>query len=474
MARTLDPARLEGAPRGRIEAAAGCGKTEAIVQLTQGWGGRRTLILTHTLAGVAALRRRLHRANVPSNRYSLSSIDSWCVHRVSEFPQRAGPFPDANDPDAFYPAIHAGCLRLLEGHAVDAAVRATYGRVLVDEYQDCSPAQHAIVCQLAQLVPTFVFGDRLQAIFNFRRSRVVDWEGEVVPFFPLLEVLDHPWRWERVGAVDLGNWLVAARERLLDGTGVDLSRLPPGCEWRRLSGVRGNDQRTVLSAVAFWQRQAASVLVLANPHNPLRHARLARTASGVQVVENLDLESDFENVVRLEAAEGPERLPALFLLAQSVMTGMNSSLLQRCESLRNGRARNQASPDEVEALAFLKAPNWHNARETLLRWSVLPGRRVFRREVFRILLDTLATAATSQQYSLSDAMFAARERRRHRGRVVPSRSIGSTLLLKGLEADYAVLLDVEDLSPAHVYVALTRCTHGMVICSSRRWIGRRQ
>jgi hypothetical protein len=471
VARTLDSARLEGLDRGRIEAAAGCGKTEAIVQLTQAWTGRRTLILTHTLAGVSALRRRLRGANVSSHRYSLSSIDSWCVNRVGEFPQRAGPFPDANDPDVFYPQIHDGCIRLLEGHALDSSLRATYGRVLVDEYQDCSPAQHAIVSQLAQLLPTFVFGDRLQAIFNFRNARVVDWDGEVIPTFPLLETLDHPWRWERVGAVELGNWLIAARAQLLKGTGVDLMQLPPGCEWRRLSGVPNQDQAIVLRAAGYWQREAASVLLLANPGNPTRHAKLARSAGGVQVVENLDLLSDFANVARLDAAAENERLPALLALAQSVMTGMGASMLQRCESLRTGRARTEATPEEAAALAFERAPDWRNARNTLRAWSALPGRRVFRREVFSMLLDALAAASGPRQRTLSEAMGAARERRRHQGRLVPSRSIGSTLLLKGLEADYTVLVDVEGLSPAHVYVALTRGTRGMLICSRQRWIG---
>ncbi len=50
---------------------------------------------------------------------------------------RAGPLPDASNAALFYPGVRAACLQLLEGHSVDAALRATYGRVFVDEYQDC-------------------------------------------------------------------------------------------------------------------------------------------------------------------------------------------------------------------------------------------------------------------------------------------------------------------------------------------------
>lgn len=473
MARTVDAERLNGAARGRIEAAAGCGKTEAIVQLTSTWTGGRTLILTHTLAGVAALRRRLQAAGVPTDRYSLSSIDAWCVRRVGGFPMRAGPLPDAANPRVFYPAVHAACLQLLTSRALDAALRSTYGRVFVDEYQDCGPEQHAIICRLAELLPTFVFGDPLQAVFNFPNAPVVSWDDCVVPTFPLLETLDHPWRWERVGAMTLGQWLVGARARLQDGTGIDLEQLPEGCEWGRLNGDVARDIQTVRTAASYWRRDAGSVLVLASPTEPHRHADLARGGEGIQVVENLDLRQVVQQVGQLERAVAGERLRLLLELAHSVMTGIAvNPMLARCDTLRAGRARVPATPDEAAALTFGHQPEWAQARTALRAWSMQAGRRVFRREVLAMLLDCFASAASGRQPSLTEAMAAALERRRHRGRPVTTRAIGSTLLLKGLEADYTVLLDLERLSPPHVYVALTRGTRGMLVLSRERWLGR--
>lgn len=473
MARTVDPARLDGVGRGRIEAAAGCGKTEAIVQLTAAWTDRRTLILTHTLAGVAALRRRLQAARVPAHRYSLSSIDAWCVRRVSQFPMRAGPLPDAANSRVFYPGVRAACLQLLASHALDATLRGTYGRLFVDEYQDCGPDQHAIVCGLADLLPTFVLGDPLQAVFNFPGAPVVSWDGVVAPAFPLVETLDHPWRWERAGAVALGQWLIGARAQLQDGTGVDLAQLPHGCEWRRLSGDAARDSQAVRTATSYWQREAGSVLVLANPSKPQRHADLARGGEGMQVVENLDLPQVVQHVAQVDRAEVNDRLRPLLELAHSVMTGISvDPMVARCNTLRGGRARVPATPDEAAALAFLQQPDWAQARTTLHTWSGLPGRRVFRRAVLAMLLDSLASAASGRHPTVADAMAAARERHRHQGRPVAARAIGSTLLLKGLEADYTVLLDVERLTPAHVYVALTRGTRGMLVFSGERWLGR--
>jgi DNA helicase-2/ATP-dependent DNA helicase PcrA len=89
-----------------------------------------------------------------------------------------------------------------------------------------------------------------------------------------------------------------------------------------------------------------------------------------------------------------------------------------------------------------------------------------------MLIDSLNATAAGRQPSLSDAMSAARERRRHEGRSATRRAVGSTLLLKGLEADYTILLDMEGLSAAHVYVALTRGTRGMLVFSRNQWLGR--
>lgn len=49
-----------------------------------------------------------------------------------------------------------------------------------------------------------------------------------------------------------------------------------------------------------------------------------------------------------------------------------------------------------------------------------------------------------------------RERNRHLGRPLGRRAGESTLLLKGLEADVAVILELERMTAQHAYVALMR------------------
>jgi DNA helicase-2/ATP-dependent DNA helicase PcrA len=164
------------------------------------------LILTHTNAGVVALRGRLDRASVPSKAYRLFTIDGWAMRLISMFPQRSGHDPallTLARPGADYPAIRVAAARLLKAGHINDALAASYGMLIVDEYQDCSLRQHALIAYAAQTLATAVLGDPLQAIFGFGVDDLADW-AEVTKFFPVVGQLNRPWRWINAGAEPLG------------------------------------------------------------------------------------------------------------------------------------------------------------------------------------------------------------------------------------------------------------------------------
>src|SRR6266404_1739958 len=140
--------------RGLITAPAGCGKTELIARaLARQMGPKPILVLTHTNAGVAALRGRLNRAGVPSKNYRLFTIDGWAMRLITAFPMRSGHPPEIlklTKPGADYPGIRVAAGKLLESGHVNDILVASYARLLVDEYQDCTIRQHAIVCHAQQ------------------------------------------------------------------------------------------------------------------------------------------------------------------------------------------------------------------------------------------------------------------------------------------------------------------------------------
>jgi DNA helicase-2/ATP-dependent DNA helicase PcrA len=56
--------------------------------------------------------------------------------------------------------------------------------------------------------------------------------------------------------------------------------------------------------------------------------------------------------------------------------------------------------------------------------------------------------------------------RRVVGRRLPPKAVGSTLLLKGLEADHCLLMDADGLGPRELYVALTRGRRSVTVISA--------
>jgi DNA helicase-2/ATP-dependent DNA helicase PcrA len=92
------------------------------------------------------------------------------------------------------------------------------------------------------------------------------------------------------------------------------------------------------------------------------------------------------------------------------------------------------------------------------------GTRLYRPEIFHCCRSAMQTVISGGQ-DLLFAALQARERNRHLGRQIPRRSVGSTLLLKGLEADIAVILQPETMTAQNLYVALTRGAKGLVVCS---------
>lgn len=72
--------------RGLVEAPAGCGKTQLIVEVLAESTEFPILVLTHTSAGVAALRNRLLTRGIPKKCYKVSTIDSWIMYAVGCYP----------------------------------------------------------------------------------------------------------------------------------------------------------------------------------------------------------------------------------------------------------------------------------------------------------------------------------------------------------------------------------------------------
>jgi len=147
------------------------------------------------------------------------------------------------------------------------------------------------------------------------------------------------------------------------------------------------------------------------------------------------------------------------------MTNLGGAELQRrLASLLSGRAKKEASLIEVACLAYGKAPSFGAAAILLEQLESGPDVRVYRHEILHVLKTALRTAGAGS-CTFYEATVQARERNRHLSRRTGRVAVGSTLLLKGLEADVAVVLNPKEMDAKHLYVALTRGARKLVVCS---------
>jgi len=456
--------------RGTVTAPAGCGKTHLIADaLTRHNARQPILVLTHTNAGVAALRGRLNRAHVPLNAYRLSTIDGWAMHIVSTFPARSALNPNIlklQNPGADYPAIRDAAINLLKSGHIHDILTASYSRIIVDEYQDCSIRQHAIVSWAAQILPTCILGDPLQAIFGFSKNDpLARWNEDVCAYFPVVGELDKPWRWLNANAEPFGIWLLEARRMLWGGHPVDLRSAPPGAvKWVQLDGTEDHMRRLSAARVSP-PGGTGSILIIGESTNPNSQHQVASQTPGAVTVESVDLR-DLVSFAQQFNPKAPDALDKLANFAQSVMTNVGAQdLIRRVQSLTLGRARKPPSEVEQQALGFLRTQSYRAALDLLVAINKEGGVRAHRPAVLKACIRAMQLCGERDGVTFHDAAIRIREQNRFVGRPLPKRAVGSTLLLKGLESEVAVILNADNLDARNLYVAMTRGSKMLVICS---------
>ena len=405
---------------------------------------------------------------MPRTVYRLTTLDGWAMQLVGTFPNRSGCLEGHASREPDYPSIRENAGRLLASGHIARILAASYDRILVDEYQDCSVRQHRMVASAAEFLPTVALGDPLQAIFAFDgRDPLPDWADDVCGFFPLSGELDEPWRWRKAGNDALGVWLAAVRESLLEGQAVDLSSAPDCVRWVRLRGGRSDHGIRVTAARCPQRKKGQTALVIGDSRSKGSRHQIAKSVPGVTTVEPVDLGSLTDFATRLERDDGQE-LPTTLDFASGLMTKVRGAdLLKRVKVLKNGRARKP--PDDVEqaALHLCDSPTPAIVADLLEACARRRGSRVYRPEILWPSIRALRMSRPGPDgLSCVEAAIKIREERRGVGRRLPQHGIGSTLLLKGLEADHAVVLNVGDLDAKNLYVALTRASRTVTVCSA--------
>ncbi|MRG70797.1 AAA family ATPase [Alphaproteobacteria bacterium HT1-32] len=460
---------------GYVVAPAGYGKTYLIAESTARCVGRQ-LILTHTYAGVNALRNKMRMLSVKDNLYHIDTIASWSLRLTLAYSYTSNWNVVCPADNEQWSALYVACGELLDHEFIRRIVRASYTGVFVDEYQDCSVGQHSILLKLARDLPSRILGDPLQGIFDFRGQNPVSWRQDVDANFECLGVLKIPHRWRQSGRGELGEWLSSIRTKLEQGQPIDLRENRPQSV-RYISS--GTDPQTLLRSqgnACRYFRCAPMQTVIAIHRGSQEYKakchRLSRSLSGmyssIEEVEGRDL---FLFIRRINAAQTAAAcLQEVIAFAKKCMTAVAKNL--PAATLRGeavGIRANTRNPDAAgKANAFLDAPTSAAMARFIEVLKETEGVRVVRADLLNRAMGVLRKHVLHPDISLGEAADKYHREFRYKGRLASGRRklIGTTLLVKGLEFDHAIVLDATSLSKKELYVALTRGARSLTVIST--------
>jgi hypothetical protein len=458
---------------GFVTAPAGHGKTYSIVESIKSHGGAgdKQLILTHTQAGVAVLKKKLAQEDVPSSHFTVVTIAGWCLKYVQNYHLESG-YEGADMPmGGEWNKVYIAMEKLLLNPSVRAVIVSSYGGLFVDEYQDCGIAQHTVVLALSEIIKCRIFGDPLQSIFNFRGQPLVDWRMDVEGHFTNVTSLDIPQRWIIAGNAELGRWIADCRRTLLiDGT-IDLTSAPASVTHVTMTGDSQADVQSLVMKSKLRIGENEKIAIIGDKTNQrAKNYALKRISNPhfylVEAMESKEL-NDLACYIDETKADSGMRLHKLL---KECMTNIPSTVKSTADKLENGDTCRPTSEigkrlvkvhelfDPLDALWLVAHLKQHN--DVILK----------RPQPIQCLIDTFEMMIGKPEMSMQEALRSSVEVIRHRGRYTPKRTIGSTLLLKGLEFDHVIIYEADSLSRNDLYVAISRATKSLTIFSKQQRI----
>ncbi len=455
-----------------VIAPAGYGKTYTIAEAIAAYRGeKKVLVLTHTHAGIASLREKFQQRELPSTAYHLDTICSFALELTKTYHINKAEIPHENDASTMFDFAVQHAEIILKAKPIKQLIAIRYDHLIVDEYQDCTISQHRMILELANTLKTHLLGDPLQGIFGFRGQQVVDFsDGSFSPFMENSQSLETPWRWMNAGQVVLGHDLARIRDLLLAGQDIDLRDYASIC-W--VSG-RGDDytrQGTAVKQQLFQEINQGAVIIHPNYTSVNPRKNVVQQYKQLQLVEAIDGKEFYQWCLQFDRHTG-------HILVKDITDMMRSVCNKTCinnwfkadGSLVN--KRNQADKEVQNGLvsvvdSLVTGKSYLRIAKLIAAIAKLPNQSIYRKEFVKDIYQTLVDAERLGLSAL-EAIIRNRNILRRKGRKVPQKSIGNTLLTKGLEFDTVVVLNAQEIKdPRHLYVAFTRCRQRLVVISDR-------
>lgn len=439
-------------------APAGYGKTHAIAECLKYTHGK-SLVLTHTNAGVSALKEKFKAQNIPAMKFHIETITGYAQKYVLSF-VNANTIPSQDIPKQYYHFLISTATKIIQNRGVEKIIRGTYQHLFVDEYQDCTLSQHNMVLTLSNCMHTHVLGDPMQGIFNFNpQDPLISMENSerMREFITNSYELTEPWRWNLNGRNELGAQLRALREQLIQQRNGDIYY----ANYPAIIRHRVADPYTGLTPMvkAILQDHENVLFIHPDTMNKKPRTEFVRLLNNrVFMIESLD-DKDFYSLAKaFDKLRAEKLLPQLYDICVQLFGKTHTQEWFTGQAVKNRQKYNKTLSEKLTKIVCSTASNLSHLNMALLLEFFkselkLPTARV---DLLNSLISSLKEAHRNNS-TVYEEMCKARNRLRRHGRKIRGHCIGTTLLTKGLECDCVVLLDIDKFPDyKHLYVALTR------------------
>lgn len=491
--------------RGLLIAPAGHGKTTAIAEcLNLCAENTCQLVLTHTHAGIASLKKKFNEYKVPSSKYQLETITGFAQRYVLAF-CGANALPRPEEKEYFNTAV-SQCINIINSPVVQNIISISFDGIFVDEYQDCTISQHNLIMAIAQNLPLHILGDPLQGIFDFEHERLVDFDTDLSGIwgFKIFKLLSYPWRWAKTNK-GLGEEILRCRDILGgDSTSIKLpnkpesgiyleewtgsydSHSPEFIKWLSRTIHKYESQSTLIICPSYYEENNHGVIVLRGDLNDRMKIRnIFDYSNSYSLLDAVDGKSYYSvskdidlYISRCARGSRIDPIKHLYeilasLYVQKKFLSQWISKAERRWKFKDKRDVNGQKTSELISQIFteFKAnPSLSSFLNILSLMRQIKGYSNHRPDFWGEIIQCIKIAISDGD-SLYNAMEKHRTKIRHIGRKIEGKCIGTTLLTKGLEFDTVILLNAEKFQDKkHFYVAISRACKQLVILTHRNHI----
>lgn len=426
-----------------VIAPAGCGKTQMITDFSNKYQGK-ILILTHTNAAIDVINGRISNGST-----KIKTIASFMEKYVKSFDGLSDINIDYSCKNK-YKKVYEIFSQILQYEIIKKILIYNYDMIFVDEYQDCTISQHKSICLLSKILPVKIFGDYMQAIYNFdKEDHLVDF-NTLKNSFEYLGELNYPWRWKN--NISLGNWLMSIRNdyensfinifnKCLDRSIKIIGENDIGVCFELL---KNNEKNCIIT-----KRKASSIKIA---------QRLRGSYTVLEELEMNDLSKVINNLIENNYISFTLNL---LILLKNCYAKSNAILNKYIEKLQQNSIdfRRLKSDEKLKSYIFDLTKNYnYGAIKYIIDYvDKHKDTNCYRKELMANL--NLLIKKINCSTSIIDGINVFRQtiKRKNYNNVV-----AHTLLIKGLEFDNCIIYKKE-LTTEELYVALTRAKNKIYI-----------